>query len=101
VAAPVGVGRLAFDQVVASGEVQTVATDAPAAVNWVPAISHFPPAPGATTLDRVEVSPPPSPRAAPVSLCQLYSADDEAFVVRGAVERAARVERVDFDAPAG
>jgi len=69
--APFGAGKTVFDQVAAFGDVHTVATAVPPALNWVPEISQIPLAPGATTADRVLVLPPPSANARPWSRCQL------------------------------
>ena len=56
---PVGVGRAVLDHRVALGDVHTVATAGPPALNCVPAMSQSALAPGATTADKVLVAPPP------------------------------------------
>ncbi len=57
---PVGDGNTVRDQVVAFGEVHTVASALPVALSWVPAMSQTPPASGATKADSELVLPPPS-----------------------------------------
>ena len=67
-----GVGRAVLAHLVALGDVHTVATARPPVLNWVPAISQSPLAPGATTADKGAGSRPRQGRSArPRSLCQL------------------------------
>jgi len=73
-------GRAVGDQLWPVEEVQTVAVVSPPA-NWVPATSHWPVWPGATTAARVALGPPPRSRAVPLRRDQAYCSATEREVV--------------------
>jgi hypothetical protein len=88
---PVGAGSAVLDQRVALGDVHTVATAGPPALNCVPAMSQSPLAPGATTADKVLVEPPPRSSAGLVSRVQVYGWSDAGGAVVAVVSCAAAV----------
>jgi hypothetical protein len=65
-----------LDHLVALGDVHTVATAGPPALNCVPAISQSALAPGTTTADKVLVAPPPRSRARLLSRSHVYGWSD-------------------------